>query len=121
MSMMLDITDSIDCDNPYFFERLTKEVDVRSNSIKKAFDYLDSSNVCQHRIEINADFNLLSPLVDLALDLLGGKHLTGWHATRLIDPDEVRRRGLRAYAPQETRSRLMALFLDIGMPLGEAD
>ena len=75
MSMMLDITDSIDCDNPYFFERLTKEVDVRSNSIKKAFDYLDSSNVCQHRIEINADYNLLSPLVDLALDLLGGKHL----------------------------------------------
>lgn len=121
MSMILDAADSIDCDNPYFFERLTKEVDVRSNSIKKAFDYLDSSNVCQHRIEINADYNLLSPLVDLALDLLEGKHLTGWHATRLIDPDEVRRRGLRAYAPQETRSRLKELFLDIGMPLGEAD
>lgn len=118
---MLGVMSPINCDNPYFFERLTKEVDVRSNSIKKVFDYLDSSSVCQHRIEINADYNLLNPLVDLALDLLEGKYLTGWHATRLIDSDEVRRRGLRAYTPQETRSRLRELFLEIGMPLGEAD
>lgn len=121
MSAILDIASPIDCDNPCFFERLTKEVDVRSGSIKKVFGYLGSSDVCQHRVEVNADYNLLSPLVDLTLDLLDGKCLTGWHATRLLDPDEVRREGLRAYAPRETRGRLKELFLGIGMPLGEAD